>query len=143
MQLYHNGRILTRTIYDRNEYIDHLDEGYTECITYTKEGKENVKVLIDLTTKDKVSQYKVYVRNNGGKYYAFISINGKKKFLHRYLLGIDEEEYSIRRVVDHINGNSLDNRLANLRICTQQQNAQNCRSISRVVGVRRLRRGGK
>lgn len=34
MQMYHKGKITTRTIYDPNEYILHDD--YAECITYDK-----------------------------------------------------------------------------------------------------------
>ena len=40
--------------------------------------------------------------------------------------------------VDHINGNRLDNRKINLRICTRAQNRKNCRSrggSSRFKGV--------
>lgn len=42
--------------------------------------------------------------------------------LHRFLLGVEHPF-----IVDHINGNSLDNRLANLRRCTLAQNALNRR----------------
>lgn len=78
MQMYHHGHLLNRTIYDRNEYIDHVNEGYTECITYTKNFHESYHVIIDLDKKELVSKYKVYTRNHNGKYYAFITKNGKK-----------------------------------------------------------------
>lgn len=42
MQMYHKGKITTRTIYDPNEYILHDD--YAECITYDKEGNETARV---------------------------------------------------------------------------------------------------
>lgn len=135
MQLYHHGHLLERTIYDRNSYIDHTEEGYTECITYTKNFNESYHVIIDIDKKEEVSKYKVYTRSHGGKQYAFISKNGKKIFLHRFLMGLEKEEYSINKVVDHINGNSLDNRVSNLRICSHKENAQNCRTDSKVVGV--------
>lgn len=135
MQLYHHGHLLERTIYDRNSYIDHTEEGYTECVTYTKNFNESYHVIIDIDKKDEVSKYKVYTRSHGGKQYAFISKNGKKIFLHRFLMGLEKEEYSINKVVDHINGNSLDNRVSNLRICSHKENAQNCRTGSKVVGV--------
>lgn len=135
MQLYHHGHLLERTIYDRNSYIDHTEEGYTECITYTKNFNESYHVIIDIDKKEEVSKYKVYTRSHGGKQYAFISKNGKKIFLHRFLMGLEKEEYSINKVVDHINGNSLDNRVSNLRICSHKENAQNCRTSSKVVGV--------
>lgn len=135
MQLYHHGHLLERTIYDRNSYIDHAEEGYTECVTYTKNFNESYHVIIDIDKKEEVSKYKVHTRSYGGKQYAFISKNGKKVFLHRFLMGLEKEEYSINKVVDHINGNSLDNRVANLRICSHKENAQNCRTNSKVVGV--------
>ena len=48
-------------------------------------------------------------------------------------------------VVDHINGNGLDNRKANLRVCSVAQNNCNRRPqrncISKYKGVTRTRRG--
>lgn len=49
-------------------------------------------------------------------------------------------------VVDHINGDTLDNRRANLRVCEQRQNLWNGRphrdGSSRYRGVSRMRRSG-
>jgi hypothetical protein len=42
--------------------------------------------------------------------------------MHRLVMGL---QYGDKRQVDHINGNTLDNRRENLRVCTQQQNMQN------------------
>jgi hypothetical protein len=42
------------------------------------------------------------------------------KYLHRVIMSAPSDE-----VVDHINGNKLDNRLHNLRICSQGQNTYN------------------
>jgi len=50
--------------------------------------------------------------------------NGKIVFktllMHRHIAGAEDG-----MVVDHINGNKLDNRLNNLRVCTQSENLGN------------------
>ena len=46
--------------------------------------------------------------------------SGKIILMHREIMKAKKGEY-----VDHINGNGLDNRIENLRICTQQENTRN------------------
>ena len=57
-------------------------------------------------------------------------------FMHRLILGI---EYRAKVVVDHINGDSLDNRDENLRVCIASENAKNrknqCSNKSGFKGV--------
>lgn len=45
----------------------------------------------------------------------------KSVYLHREIMGVTFNN----QFVDHINGNTLDNRRCNLRICTSQQNIWN------------------
>jgi hypothetical protein len=63
---------------------------------------------------------------------------------HRLILGLDRKDH---RVVDHIDGNGLNCRRANMRITTQQENCRNSsigsRNTSGVLGVCFHRRIGK
>lgn len=52
--------------------------------------------------------------------YVGTSIRGKKTQLHRYILNAPDH-----MLVDHINGNPLDNRKKNLRLVDHSGNAQN------------------
>lgn len=51
--------------------------------------------------------------------------NYKTIYLHRYIM--DMHDKNPRLKVDHLNGNTMDNRKENLRVCTQKQNSANRR----------------
>lgn len=55
--------------------------------------------------------------NNSGYVTGVIKV-GKSSSLHSAILETDSE-------IDHINGNKLDNRRCNLRVCTRSQNNMN------------------
>jgi HNH endonuclease/AP2 domain len=79
--------------------------------------------LIDTEDWPRISGFKWSVSSDGGKSrYVSTRIEGKKIYLHRVLL-----EAPHGQKVDHRNGDPLDNRRANLRLATHQQNMFNRR----------------
>lgn len=79
--------------------------------------------LIDYADYKKVSGYRWWVDKSSG--YFVTSIDGRITYLHHMLMP-NKEGF----VCDHINRNKMDNRRANLRYATLQQNSRN-RSIGR------------
>jgi len=92
-------------------------------------GKSPIRgyAIIDKSDYSKVSSYKWHASSSGGKhgkYYPMTNalINGKYTMLRMHHLifgkykGFD---------IDHINGNSFDNRRSNLRKCLHSQNTVN------------------
>lgn len=82
-----------------------------------------------LVDADKVDELTVCcwfadMRDNG-RIYARGQFGKKRIAMHRKVLGNDSPE------TDHINGNGLDNRKANLRPASHSQNQFNCRVHSR------------
>jgi hypothetical protein len=75
---------------------------------------------------------------DGGKVYPIACVAGVNHYMHRVILGLGKRKDD-KRVVDHIDGDTLNNTRANLRICTPSQNAMNSRkpknSTSRYKGV--------
>jgi hypothetical protein len=65
------------------------------------------------------------------KWYARCAANG---YLHRFIMGAPQDFQ-----VDHLNGDSLDNRRQNLRLCSHAQNMQNRRFPAGVAGFRGVR----
>lgn len=77
--------------------------------------------LVDDEDYSLLSEHKWYCTNNGYAQHDVYKLK-KKVLMHRFLLGV-KKGY----VVDHINGNPLDNRRINLRVCSQSQNMANSR----------------
>ena len=78
------------------------------------------KCLIDDDDYEKLSKIKLYVNATG---HVRVCINGKMVGIHRNILNV----MSKRLVVDHIDGNPLNNQKHNLRICEQLYNSKNKR----------------
>ena len=88
---------------------------------------QNQFAIVDDQDFDLISQYKWYAhkeRKNPNKYYPKSTQlnNGVREHLTIYSLIMNPPKGYI---VDHINGNPLDNRRDNLRICTPKENNRN------------------
>ena len=59
--------------------------------------------------------------------YARSVKRGRRIYMHRLIMGVLDD---LRVEVDHINGNTMDNRKANLRVCFPQQNDYNRKTYS-------------
>lgn len=90
---------------------------------------DNLKILVDddfaKTLKDMLfKRYHSLGYYGKSKKYAVLHIQIP---LHHLVFGIDNIEEG--KVIDHINGNNLDNRKSNLRMCTQGQNNKNRKPV--------------
>jgi hypothetical protein len=84
---------------------------------------------VDDNDLEMVSKFRWYAFCPKGASYAMTQDlpNGQKRvFLHRLIMGAAKGV-----VVDHINGDGLDNRRANLRIASYAQNSWNSRRVNR------------
>ena len=91
--------------------------------------------IVDAADFEWLNRYKWQAAYNGTKFYATTkNRRGGNIWMHRMIMKAPKG-----MVVDHINGNGLDNRRCNLRICTPQQNSCNRRKHadgkSRFIGV--------
>jgi len=101
---------------------------YKELVIESKKHGTQT-VLIDEEDWDKVNQHKWYIwgRASRTSFYAITTIphpggskRGKNLPIHRLITNPPTD-----MMIDHINGNGLDNRKENLRICTNAQNLCN------------------
>jgi len=93
--------------------------------------------FVDEGDFERVSKVKWCACNRRGKIYAVRRPVGQQGgnliAMHRALMQV-----APGLVVDHVNGDSLDNRRSNLRVCTRRENQRNRRGATRVSlsGVR-------
>lgn len=71
-----------------------------------------------------LAEYRWSLNHAGYAWRTIVAGNGRQQAvrMHRVILGLAPGD---RRQADHLNGNRLDNRRANLRIVSNAQNAQN------------------
>jgi hypothetical protein len=129
-RMYHRGTIELKERKSTNQFI--LQGETVHIIT----ANGNI-IYADAIDYELISKYSWCISKTG---YAVANINGKVIKMHRFILNAEKSQ-----IIDHINGNQLDNRRSNLRICTSKGNARNC-SVSKnnqtgAVGVSRKKNG--
>ncbi|MFA5783567.1 MAG: AP2 domain-containing protein [Phycisphaerae bacterium] len=85
--------------------------------------------IVDADDYEQLNKYKWHVRVDRtptSRGYAYRSEGKTKIAMHRQILNAPQQLYC-----DHINHDGLDNRRANLRLCTPQQNACNRKPLER------------
>lgn len=75
--------------------------------------------IVDDEDYDTLTRYKWHLSKKG--YAAHSLTGGGTIYLHRLILG----NLTNKQICDHINGNPLDNRKTNLRLCTRAENSRN------------------
>jgi hypothetical protein len=89
--------------------------------------------IVDAADCDRLSRYRWSAMERNGKCYAYRREGKRRIWMHRQIMKAPRN-----LVVDHKDGNSLNNRRSNLHLCTRRQNAFNVRHASResqYVGV--------
>ena len=120
----------------KNKYFVENDTVYIEI---NNKGKKEY-ALIDCEDFDLINSFKntwkVNVKNNKIESVLNREQHSWKRLhykMHNILTNCPSH-----LVVDHINGNPLDNRKKNLRICTRQENSQNVRVTKSKTKVRNV-----
>ena len=116
--------------YDRDRYGRNQDvpimkrqneyEIYGDVAIFSYYDKNHVPIgefKIDRKNVEKIKGFKWSIMNTG---YIAAYKDGKTILLHRFVTDCPKG-----LVVDHINHDKKDNRICNLRVCTQKENCQN------------------
>lgn len=131
LQMYTNGFIGAKPRQNTNTFF-FAAEGVV--VGTTADGNH---YLFDAADYDLVSQHSWCFSKTG---YLVSNINGKVTKMHRFLLNAEPGQ-----TIDHINGDSSDNRRSNLRFCSVKDNSRNAalckKSQTGVTGVKQTESG--
>lgn len=116
--------------YNRYEFKDDYVIGFTE---------EGISFTVDLEDYEKIKPY--YWGETRG-YISTALSDGSSLRLHRLIMGLEKDD---KRVVDHKNHDTHENRKWNLRIATGAENQRNIKmnklNTSGIIGVSRKKNG--
>jgi hypothetical protein len=86
---------------------------------------KGMTAVVDEEDFERVNQFKWTLQEGRTTFYAARNDKSTGKrvyvYLHRFIMGVEDSSI----MVDHINGNGLDNRRENLRVCDNTKNQQN------------------
>ena len=125
-QLHKYGKFLdniSRTNSDLNDYV--VSDGVAYFNIYNQKNEKIAAFVIDVCDIQKVKYHKW--RLSHGHVVTGLPSKGQQRDLSHIVLDIPKDDYV---VVDHINGDPLDNTRGNLRICSQGENVLNKRFVS-------------
>ena len=125
-QLHKYGKFLdniSRTNSDLNDYV--VSDGVAYFNIYNQKNEKIAAFVIDVCDIQKVKYHKW--RLSHGHVVTGLPSKGQQRDLGHIVLDIPKDDYV---VVDHINGDPLDNTRGNLRICSQGENVLNKRFVS-------------
>ena len=125
-QLHKYGKFLDnipRTNSDLNDYV--VSDGVAYFNLYNQKNEKIATFIIDVCDIQKVKYHKW--RLSHGHVVTGLPSKGQQRDLSHVVLDIQKDD-SV--VVDHINGDPLDNTRGNLRICSQGENVLNKRFMS-------------
>jgi len=88
---------------------------------------QNARAIVDPEDVELLEEYRWQLMAKNQLRYARRNEGKKTIYMHREIMNAPEGMQ-----IDHINGNGLDNRKVNLRLCNNSQNQQNARK-KRVV----------
>jgi len=118
----------------------------THAIPVWHKGQIVAQARVDSRDVDHMSKFRWSLHNRG---YAITGGGNSKVLMHRMILGLANKPGQGRGSgaqhlqADHINGDKLDNRRANLRVVTNQENHQNRQtSVGRTSKYRGVYRHG-
>ena len=125
-QLHKYGKFLDnipRTNSDLNDYV--VSDGVAYFNLYNQKNEKIATFIIDVCDIQKVEYHKW--RLSHGHVVTGLPSKGQQRDLSHVVLDIQKDD-SV--VIDHINGDPLDNTRGNLRICSQGENVLNKRFMS-------------
>lgn len=93
-----------------------------------KASNADLYILVDSEDYPFLSRFSWYISSHG---YATMTMKSAFVPMHRFLVTLD----SRKGIVDHIDGNKLNNQKANLRLTNHKQNAHNIKKKSN-LGLR-------
>lgn len=91
--------------------------------TFSKIDLDDVDKVLNNSKNHKGRQKWMVYDSSYGRWGKYVTGTDRKLRLHRYIMDLEDRDL----IVDHINGDTLDNRKVNLKIITRAENNKNMR----------------